>query len=183
MIIRGFVNKEDEPVVPITLLLQKGPRRFQAVLDTGFNGYLSVPCVRVSLVGASFFLVWVGIACAVVGPEEGEPASQPRHAPGRLIVKLTPQAAEPVARSLGDRQELRTDELPIDTLRQISQEHEITHWRRLYPKLLERDSTGLNRTYELTCDDSTDIPAAVEAFQAFPHLIEYAEADAMVEIQ
>jgi clan AA aspartic protease len=41
--IRGFVNENDEPLVPIALLLKNKPRRFQAVLDTGFNGYLSVP--------------------------------------------------------------------------------------------------------------------------------------------
>ena len=41
--IRGFVNENDEPLVPITLLLKNRPRRFQAILDTGFNGYLSVP--------------------------------------------------------------------------------------------------------------------------------------------
>lgn len=41
--IRGFVNENDEPLVPITLLLKNRPRHFQAVLDTGFNGYLSVP--------------------------------------------------------------------------------------------------------------------------------------------
>lgn len=41
--IRGFVNENDEPLVPITLILKKKPVRFQAVLDTGFNGYLSVP--------------------------------------------------------------------------------------------------------------------------------------------
>lgn len=41
--IRGFVDENDEPIISITLALGKGPKRFQAVLDTGFNGYLSVP--------------------------------------------------------------------------------------------------------------------------------------------
>ena len=41
--IRGFVNENDEPIIPITLVLKKKLRRFQAVLDTGFNGHLSVP--------------------------------------------------------------------------------------------------------------------------------------------
>lgn len=41
--IRGFVDENDEPLVPITLLLKNRPKRFRAVLDTGFNGYLSVP--------------------------------------------------------------------------------------------------------------------------------------------
>lgn len=41
--IRGFVNENDEPLIPITLILKNKPRRFYAVIDTGFNGYLSVP--------------------------------------------------------------------------------------------------------------------------------------------
>ena len=41
--IHGFVNENDEPIVPITLIFRKKPKHFQAVLDTGFNGYLSVP--------------------------------------------------------------------------------------------------------------------------------------------
>ena len=41
--IHGFVNENDEPLVPITLLLKNRPKHFKAVLDTGFNGYLSVP--------------------------------------------------------------------------------------------------------------------------------------------
>ena len=41
--IRGFVNDNDEPILPITLILKRNPQKFKAVLDTGFNGYLSVP--------------------------------------------------------------------------------------------------------------------------------------------
>ena len=41
--IRGFVNENDEPLLPIALILKNRPRRFEAVLDTGFNGHLSVP--------------------------------------------------------------------------------------------------------------------------------------------
>ena len=52
--IRGFVNENDEPLVPITLLLKNRPRRFQAVLDTGFNGYLSVPETVVQRSGWDF---------------------------------------------------------------------------------------------------------------------------------
>ncbi len=52
--IRGFVNENDEPLVPIILLLKGKERNFQAVLDTGFNGYLSVPELVVRRSGWTF---------------------------------------------------------------------------------------------------------------------------------
>jgi predicted aspartyl protease len=39
----GKVNRLGEPVVAIELILHARPIRFPAVVDTGFNGYLSVP--------------------------------------------------------------------------------------------------------------------------------------------
>ncbi len=39
----GKVNRHGEPRVAISLILRHRPVRFSAVLDTGFNGYLSVP--------------------------------------------------------------------------------------------------------------------------------------------
>jgi len=39
----GFVNENDEPVVKIKLDLGKEKRSVNAVIDTGFNGYISVP--------------------------------------------------------------------------------------------------------------------------------------------
>ena len=41
--LKGRVNRHGEPVVAISLILRKRPARFSAVIDTGFNGYLSVP--------------------------------------------------------------------------------------------------------------------------------------------
>lgn len=41
--LQGRVTRDGEPVVPIDLILRKRPTRFPAVIDTGFNGYLSVP--------------------------------------------------------------------------------------------------------------------------------------------
>ncbi len=41
--VTGQVNRHGEPVVPIHLILRQRPARFPAVIDTGFNGYLSVP--------------------------------------------------------------------------------------------------------------------------------------------
>lgn len=41
--LEGRVTASGEPVVPIHLILQKRPSRVSALIDTGFNGYLSVP--------------------------------------------------------------------------------------------------------------------------------------------
>ena len=39
----GKVNRRGEPVVSIQLILRSRPVSFPAIVDTGFNGYLSVP--------------------------------------------------------------------------------------------------------------------------------------------
>jgi len=39
----GFVNESDEPVVEVKLDLGKEKRAVNAVIDTGFNGYISIP--------------------------------------------------------------------------------------------------------------------------------------------
>jgi predicted aspartyl protease len=39
----GHVNRHGEPLVPISLILQARPATYPGVIDTGFNGYLSVP--------------------------------------------------------------------------------------------------------------------------------------------
>ena len=41
--IQGFVNEKHEPIVELVLILRGKSRIFSAVIDTGFNGYLSVP--------------------------------------------------------------------------------------------------------------------------------------------
>lgn len=41
--IRGRVNAEEEPEVPLVLNLGKKRVRTMGVVDTGFNGYISVP--------------------------------------------------------------------------------------------------------------------------------------------
>jgi clan AA aspartic protease len=41
--LQGKVTLHGEPVVSIQLMLRQRPARFPAVIDTGFNGYLSVP--------------------------------------------------------------------------------------------------------------------------------------------
>ena len=41
--LQGRVTHHGEPVVPIQLFFRKHPTQFPAVVDTGFNGYLSVP--------------------------------------------------------------------------------------------------------------------------------------------
>ena len=39
----GFVNENDEPVIEVKLDLGKEKRPVDAVIDTGFNGYICVP--------------------------------------------------------------------------------------------------------------------------------------------
>lgn len=41
--LEGRVNRHGEPIVAIHLVLRAKPGTFPAVIDTGFNGYLSVP--------------------------------------------------------------------------------------------------------------------------------------------
>ena len=41
--LQGRVNRHGEPIVAIQLVLRPRPATFPAVIDTGFNGYLSVP--------------------------------------------------------------------------------------------------------------------------------------------
>ena len=41
--LQGRVSSYGEPIVSIQLVLRARPTTFPAVIDTGFNGYLSVP--------------------------------------------------------------------------------------------------------------------------------------------
>ena len=41
--LKGGVNRHGEPVISIQLILHNRPANFSAVIDTGFNGYLSFP--------------------------------------------------------------------------------------------------------------------------------------------
>jgi clan AA aspartic protease len=41
--LKGRVNRHGEPVISIQLILRNRPANLTAVIDTGFNGYLSVP--------------------------------------------------------------------------------------------------------------------------------------------
>ena len=43
MKISGRVNSHDEPEIPLTLILGGRAVQQRAIIDTGFNGYLSVP--------------------------------------------------------------------------------------------------------------------------------------------
>ena len=127
---------------------------------------------------------WAGCAFTDSGP--------PRAVAGRLLVKLTPKAAKEVAEARGEQGQLSPDQLPIKALRRLSRQYRVTGWRPLFPHpkvpgliLAPKrdDSTGLNRIYLLTCDPSTDIPAAARDFGRFSEWVEYAEPDRVVEIQ
>ena len=40
---RGIVNSDDEPIVEIFLLTKEGQIKVPAIIDTGFNGFVSAP--------------------------------------------------------------------------------------------------------------------------------------------
>jgi len=42
-VIEGIVNEFEEPLVELALFLGDQSKNFPAVIDTGFNGYISVP--------------------------------------------------------------------------------------------------------------------------------------------
>ena len=41
--IEGIVNENYEPIIDLILVLRYESKIFPAVIDTGFNGYISVP--------------------------------------------------------------------------------------------------------------------------------------------
>ena len=53
--LKGRVNRHGEPVVSIQLILRDRPIKHAAVIDTGFNGYLSVP--RRLLTGSNWLAI------------------------------------------------------------------------------------------------------------------------------
>jgi clan AA aspartic protease len=53
--LKGRVNRQGEPVISIQLVLHNRPIKYTAVIDTGFNGYLSVP--RRLLTGAKWLAI------------------------------------------------------------------------------------------------------------------------------
>lgn len=49
----GRVNDRDEPICEIEIIFHQ-PRKFSAVIDTGFNGYISIPQKIIFLTGWRF---------------------------------------------------------------------------------------------------------------------------------
>ncbi len=41
--IKGIVNENEEPIIELDLVLNSRHHNLKAVIDTGFNGYISVP--------------------------------------------------------------------------------------------------------------------------------------------
>lgn len=41
--IKGKVNRNDEPEIPLRLHLNKKRQTFLAIIDTGFNGHINIP--------------------------------------------------------------------------------------------------------------------------------------------
>jgi len=102
-VIEGFVNENEEPIIDIILILGNRPKNYPAVIDTGFNGYISVP---EALVQNSDWVFW--------GFEEYELAS------GELITAKI---------FLGD---IIFDKEPIHTFALSSQSKDILIGTRLF---------------------------------------------------
>ena len=66
----GRVNRQGEPVISIQLLLRNRPAKFIEIIDTGFNGYLSVP--RHLLMRSK----WLAIGTEKFEIATGEPVEQ-----------------------------------------------------------------------------------------------------------
>ena len=91
--------------------------------------------------GVRFFLSllflwgWMRMVQAEVGPEEIlQPERSPQYGAGRLLVKLTPTAAEQVATAEGEGGSISSDQLPIEALRTLSREYQVIIWKRLVDK-------------------------------------------------
>lgn len=110
-------------------------------------------------------------------------AAESQHVPGRIIVKLRPNAAKQVAKALSRQGSLTPEQLPVEPLRRISQEYQVHDWKLLFSNPLKEDPSGLNRIFLLSCDPSVDVGAAAGAFSALSELVEYAEPDQIVEVQ
>jgi len=122
-------------------------------------------------------------AGAVVGPEQETPRKGPDHVAGRLIVKLSPDAARRVAPVGTEGKAFPPDQIPIETLRQLSRKYRVTQWKPLFANPPKHDMTGLARVYVLSCDPSVDIEQAAAEFSALHDLVEYAQPDRIVHLQ
>lgn len=64
--ISGDVSKELEPVIPLELKVGSGGKQaIRAVVDTGFNGYLTLPEKTAAALG----LVWIGAEEGILATE------------------------------------------------------------------------------------------------------------------
>lgn len=129
---------------------------------------------------------WAGCSDAAVLPEESPgPPQSPRYASGRILVKLTPTAAQQVEAVDLEGNGITAEQLPIEPLRAVSQQYQVVRWKRLIAKRSGEgnDPVGMGRIYLLVCDPRTDVKMAVGAFSRLKELVEYAEPDYMVQTQ
>ncbi len=134
-----------------------------------------------------FFLIfsiflWQTVSYGMISEEPLQPNPPSRYAPGRILVKLTPAAAQLLEKA-GEGQNLSPEQLPIEQLRKVSERYKVISWKPLLVRPVDKDPTGMNRIYVLTSDLGIDISAAVQAFRALSEFVEYAEPDYEVQIQ
>lgn len=124
-----------------------------------------------------FCLVLLAVQTQMVGCAFSEKAN----AVGRMVVKLKPEAGREIARLKNETGVVRTEQIPIEALRALSQKYQIKEWKPLFAQTTSDDLTGLERIYVLSCDPAVDIGAAAQAFNTLSDLVEYAELDVPVE--
>ena len=133
------------------------------------------------------FLGWsvglVGVVYAVVGQEEARSPQQPRYAPGRFLVKVTPSAAEQLEEAEAEEGIIPAEKIPVEALRTLSVKYQVKDWRQLMARPFGHDPSGFNRVYLVTCDLQVDVMRATKEFAALSDLIEYAEPDYLAQIQ
>lgn len=133
---------------------------------------------------AAVFLVGCTGASAVVRPGDEESGERgPRYAAGRVVVKLTPEAADQVRQAWDRWGELTPDRLPFEALRMASERNSVTLWAPLLPDAPKDDPSGLGRAFVLTVAGGGDVLQAVQDFSGLTDLVEYAEPDYIAEIQ
>ncbi|MEW5989205.1 MAG: S8 family serine peptidase, partial [Chloroflexota bacterium] len=125
------------------------------------------------LLGLTLTTGWLGASPAVQTPiVEGD--TRLAYRPGRLIVKLTNEAASQAKE--GNDGRFHFEALP--SLAQLNQRYQVTAVGRLFPEAAAQDTVavryGLPNVFRLTAPATTDIWGMAAAYTADPHVI-YAE--------
>ena len=102
-----------------------------------------------------------------------------RYVSGRIIVKLTPQAANQMPLD----EQIPVDRVPIPALKDVSQRYQVAYWKRMFPRVSGSDPSGLGRIYAVVSDPSVDVLRAIQSFKDLSQDVEYAQPDRVYQVQ